>query len=174
MGVKIGRILREEVGLRPTGLADGIQSPRGSRKKQQVPPLRFAPVGMTILLQAQRLFRRIYYGLHRIVIPTGAYPDFLLRAAATTTFAALLGESRMLFISASTLNRKSGGAQWRDLLFPCRFSGGLCSPKTCEIWGTQDVLAAKFCSLGGQGSQRIFDGGGGAGCYVASSEQVEL
>jgi hypothetical protein len=34
------------------------------------------------------------------VIPTGAYPDFLLRAAATT---------RML-INVTGLNRKSGGA----------------------------------------------------------------
>jgi hypothetical protein len=37
------------------------------------------------------------------------------RLLATTTYAALLRESRMPFISATSLNRKSGGAQWRDL-----------------------------------------------------------
>src|ERR1700761_7387906 len=36
---------------------------------------------------------------------------------ATTTYAALLRESRMQFINATSLHRKSGGAQWRDLLF---------------------------------------------------------
>jgi hypothetical protein len=57
-----------------------------------------------------------------LVIPTGANPDFLLRAASPDTCAAPLRESRMLFLSATTLNRKSGGAQWKDLLFlpqPC-------------------------------------------------------
>ena len=34
---------------------------------------------------------------------------------ATTTCAALLKESRMQFIKATGLDRKSGGAQWRDL-----------------------------------------------------------
>jgi len=52
------------------------------QQKQQVPPLRFAPVGMTILLQGRTLFRCIYSAYYRIVIPTGAYPDFLLRAAS--------------------------------------------------------------------------------------------
>ena len=32
-------------------------------------------------------------------------------------YAALRKESRMLFINATTLNRKSGGEEWRDLLF---------------------------------------------------------
>src|ERR1700744_4876406 len=36
---------------------------------------------------------------------------------ATATYAALRRESRMQFINATTLHRKSGGAQWRDLLF---------------------------------------------------------
>ena len=39
---------------------------------QQVPPLRYAPVGMTILLRLKRLLRRICFGRNRIVIPTGA------------------------------------------------------------------------------------------------------
>ena len=32
----------------------------------------YAPVGMTILLRAEGLFRRIYFGHNGIVIPTGA------------------------------------------------------------------------------------------------------
>jgi hypothetical protein len=34
---------------------------------------------------------------------------------ATTTYAALCRESRMQLMNATTLDRKSGGAQWRDL-----------------------------------------------------------
>jgi hypothetical protein len=45
----------------------------------QVPPLRFAPVGMTILLRGATTVPLRLSGLYRIVIPTGAYPDFLLR-----------------------------------------------------------------------------------------------
>jgi hypothetical protein len=48
---------------------------------QQVPPLRCAPVGMTILLRGERLFRRIYSGRHGIVIPTGAQRRDLLYLA---------------------------------------------------------------------------------------------
>src|ERR1700691_4122611 len=50
-------------------------------KKPQVPPLRFASVGMTILL-CHRLLVPLTGAKanshNRIVIPTGAYPDFLL------------------------------------------------------------------------------------------------
>ena len=42
------------------------------------------------------------------VISTGAYPDFLLRALATTTCAALHEESRMQSLKATGLHRKSG------------------------------------------------------------------
>jgi hypothetical protein len=52
------------------------------QREQQVPPLRFAPAGMTILLQGWTLFRCICCSRYRIVIPTGADPDFLLRAAS--------------------------------------------------------------------------------------------
>jgi hypothetical protein len=34
---------------------------------------------------------------------------------ATTTYAALLKESRTKYINATSLDRKSGVAQWRDL-----------------------------------------------------------
>ena len=52
------------------------------KEKSQVPPLRYAPVGMTILLKGKWLAT---FGVverrrsKRIVIPTGAYPDFLPR-----------------------------------------------------------------------------------------------
>jgi hypothetical protein len=36
---------------------------------------------------------------------------------ATTTYAALLKESRTEHIDATVLDRKSGGAEWRDLQF---------------------------------------------------------
>jgi hypothetical protein len=52
-----------------------------------------------------------------LVIPTGAYPNFLLRRIARTTGAALRKESRMQIIKATGLDRKFGGAQWRDLRF---------------------------------------------------------
>jgi hypothetical protein len=40
-----------------------------------------------------------------------------LAALTTTTYAALRKERRTKFINATGLNRKSGGAQWRDLQF---------------------------------------------------------
>jgi hypothetical protein len=45
---------------------------------------------------------------HRFVIPTGAYPDFLLRSTTS---------GRMKFANATKPNRKSGVAKWRDLRF---------------------------------------------------------
>jgi hypothetical protein len=52
------------------------------RDKPQVPPLRFAPDGTTILLVTERSRGEYLTPCNRIVIPTGAYPDFLLRAAS--------------------------------------------------------------------------------------------
>jgi hypothetical protein len=47
----------------------------------------------------------------KLVIPTGASPDFLLRDhVPTTTCAAFRKESRMKFANATSLDRKSGGA----------------------------------------------------------------
>jgi hypothetical protein len=51
-------------------------------------------------------------------ISTGAYPDFLFALLATPTCAALRKEIRMQIINAMSLDRKSGGAQWRDPRFP--------------------------------------------------------
>ena len=42
-------------------------------------------------------------------------------ALATTTYAAFRRERRMKFPSATKFHRKSGGAEWRDLLFPQTF-----------------------------------------------------
>jgi hypothetical protein len=56
------------------------------REKPQVPPLRYASVGMTILLRDQLLFRSILSGLYRIVIPTGAK-----RSGATVWFVKISG-----------------------------------------------------------------------------------
>jgi hypothetical protein len=54
-----------------------------------------------------------------IVIPTEAHPDFLLRGTHQQSRVRLsVGESRMKFDYATNFDRKSGGAEWRDLLFP--------------------------------------------------------
>ena len=50
--------------------------------KPQVPPLRFAPVGMASSVLPARVSGYAFCPRNRIVIPTGAYPDFLLRAAS--------------------------------------------------------------------------------------------
>ena len=55
----------------------------GEGKKPQVPPLRCAPVGMTILLRHRLLVPLTgakANSHNKIVIPTGAYPDFLPRS----------------------------------------------------------------------------------------------
>jgi hypothetical protein len=51
----------------------GLSRLRNTRKtKPQVPPLRFAPVGMTIPLSRQELQLEKPHPCNRIVIPTGA------------------------------------------------------------------------------------------------------
>jgi hypothetical protein len=54
---------------------------------------------------------------HRLVISTGAYPDFLPRGAGPGHVCAFVKESRMKIANATQLNRKSGVAEWRDLWF---------------------------------------------------------
>jgi hypothetical protein len=50
--------------------------------------------------------------------PDRSVPGFpTVRLSPATTFAALRKESRMKPTEATALNRKSGGAQWRDLRF---------------------------------------------------------
>jgi hypothetical protein len=54
----------------------------------------------------------------RFVIPTGAYPDFLLRGPHQRPRVRLsVRESRMNLANATNLHRKSGVAQRRDLRF---------------------------------------------------------
>jgi hypothetical protein len=69
-----------------------------------------APVGMTILLCPQELQRETLDPRNRIVIPTGADPDFLVRAASGVYVCGFLQENRMTLINATDLDRKSGGA----------------------------------------------------------------
>jgi hypothetical protein len=45
------------------------------------------------------------------VIPTEAYPDFLLRAAGDDDVCGFPKENRMMLINARDLDRKSGGTQ---------------------------------------------------------------
>jgi len=47
---------------------------------------------------------------NKIVIPTGADPDFLHLSTAQVTYAAFRKESRTKFANATKLDRKSGGA----------------------------------------------------------------
>jgi hypothetical protein len=54
---------------------------------------------------------------NRSVIPTGAYPDFLPRRSEQAAYVPFRKEGRMKCTEAFKFNRKSGGAQWRDLLF---------------------------------------------------------
>ena len=49
-----------------------------------------------------------------------------IAALTVATFAAFRKESRMKFANAANLDRKSGVAQWRDLLFLIRFSSVRC------------------------------------------------
>jgi hypothetical protein len=68
------------------------------------------PVGMTILLCPQELQRETLDPRNRIVIPTGADQDFLLRAASGVYVCGFLQENRMTLINATDLDRKSGGS----------------------------------------------------------------
>jgi hypothetical protein len=59
---------------------------------------------MTILLRDR------FSSFNKVVIPAGAYPDFLLRSASHRRCAAFLKESRMKFANATKPDRKSGVA----------------------------------------------------------------
>ena len=61
--------------------------------------------------------------------PTGAYPDFLPGSTGQSrVYAFLFKERPMRSVNATNLHRKSGVAQWRDLLFLFRFKRRLFSP----------------------------------------------
>src|ERR1700733_15864787 len=99
-------------------------TPRGIRQPQ-VPPLRWAPVGMTISLKFEDLarvnqvtdFEFSIIGSQLILIPQmNCHPDRsepgfpTTRHSPTATSAAFSKESRMKFAHATNLNRKSRGS----------------------------------------------------------------
>jgi hypothetical protein len=84
---------------------------------------------MTPLLDYRDPFRWQFFfafPCKKCVIPTGAYPDFLPRSTGQSRVCAFLfKERRKKFVNATKVHRKSGVAQWRDLLFLFRFSDTL-------------------------------------------------
>jgi hypothetical protein len=79
-------------------------------KKPQVPPLRFAPVGMTILLRGQVSLHEALTGATELSSRPERTRISYFALLATTTYAALRRESRMQIPNATGLDRKSGGA----------------------------------------------------------------
>jgi hypothetical protein len=70
-------------------------------------------------------------------------PDSYLAELATSTNAALRKESRTNFIDATDLNRKGGGAEWRDLRFSFQFSSKL--QRSCKVTQSGAGLDAVLC-----------------------------
>ncbi len=94
----------------------GLKARVSTREEPQVPPLRFAPVGMTILSCPQKLQRKILTPLQNCH-PDWSGPGFPTSALlATTTCATLRKESRIQIPNATGLERKSGAKR----------SGGTC------------------------------------------------
>jgi hypothetical protein len=69
----------------------------------------------------------ISMGKQNLFIRTGAYPDFLLQALDTATYATLRKERRMILTDQTAAHRKSGVAEWRDLRFYGYSIGGALS-----------------------------------------------
>ena len=82
-------------------------SPLSSRPKRPVPACRGSVAEGSAVL---RTFRGNVFSTERTQIS-------YLAALPTTTYAAFRRERRMKFASATKFHRKSGGAEWRDLLF---------------------------------------------------------
>jgi hypothetical protein len=97
------------------------------KQKQQVPPLRSAPVGMTILLEVQTfplqtrlkvqtppLQTRFEVNISAVQTKLSSRPErsrsSYLAELVRTTDAALRKERRTNFVNATKLNRKSGVA----------------------------------------------------------------
>ncbi len=57
-----------------------------------------------------------------------------MRAAQSTTYAVFLKENRTMLINATDLDRKSGGAQWRDLRFAGSFLEMLFDRGIMGLW----------------------------------------
>jgi hypothetical protein len=105
--------------------------------KQQVPPLRYAPVGMTLFLGNDKFFSKQKCHPDRIV------PGFPAKLHWTGPRVRLsVRERRMKCTSATEFHRKSGGAEWRDLLFSFLL-GGRAPDNLDEI--VQPELAGEGC-----------------------------
>jgi hypothetical protein len=85
-----------------------------------------------------------YFGPNEFVIPTEANPDFCHAPLDKVACAPFRKERRMKFAEATNLHRKSGIAQWRDLLFRGPF---LEIFSTEESWacGPSKVMKNTFC-----------------------------
>jgi hypothetical protein len=66
-----------------------------------------------------------------------------LAALATATYAPFRRERRMKCASATKFHRKSGGAEWRDLLFP-RFPGNVFSTERTQISYLEALATATY------------------------------
>ena len=91
----------------PSWAKEGARKPR---KKQQVPPLRFAPVGMTILLDGQVLLGEILASTTELSSRPERTRISYIAIPHNAKYAAFLKESRMTFANATELDRKSGVA----------------------------------------------------------------
>jgi hypothetical protein len=80
-------------------------SDRMDRKKPQVPPLRFAPVGMTNWFECRDAGTQTELSSR----PERTRISYIA-APPKATYAAFRKESRMKFANANKLNRKSGGS----------------------------------------------------------------
>jgi hypothetical protein len=92
------------------------------RKKPQVPPLRYAPVGMTIQLDNERYHSEIIDFSTKLSSRPERTRISYIAEPPVATYAASRKGSRMKLANATNLNRKSGVAQWRDLLWLFWFS----------------------------------------------------
>jgi hypothetical protein len=90
--------------------ANRYKASTGLPKEPQVPPLRFAPVGMTILLSRKGFSEKYFRSATKLSSRPERTRISYFALLATSTYAVLRRESRMLILSATGLDRKSGGA----------------------------------------------------------------
>jgi hypothetical protein len=102
------------------GVDEGFRICVRTKEKPQISPLRFAPVEMTNLLSYVRPC--IDWKNHNLPKTNLSSRPERIRISchaplATPTYAAFCRERRMKSANATKLNRKSGGAERRDLRF---------------------------------------------------------
>jgi hypothetical protein len=113
--------------------------------KLQVPPLSYAPVEMTGL--------GLVFGGHSSCLSNAISINLSSRpertrisyhaAPESTTYASFLKERRTHSINATTLHRKSGGAQWRDLQFATSPGEAATSPSCSD----PPIMATKLLNF---------------------------